>query len=151
MENDLIKIKEDAVKIQEKDLIDTVKSIEIENTKSSFVLIFSSALIALIKDSKTLPLSVNIIFLILAIGSIAVSFYNITAKKIVIHANVDEIFVKNIPTQWLEHLNNKHLFLKACYQEAKNLLYRKANLTRVSFILVVLSTILISIAKIIYG
>ena len=149
MENDLIKIKEDAVKIQEADILDTLKSIEAENTKSSFALIFTSALIALLKDFDKLPLWVNIIFLVLAIGSIIVALYNISAKKISVHANVDEIFVKNIPTQWEEHLQNKHLFLRNSYQEAKNLLYKKANLTRASFILVALSTIIISIAKII--
>lgn len=148
MENDLIKIKEDAVKIQEADLLDTIKSIESENTKSSFVLIFASALIALLKDFDKLPLWANIIFLVLTIGSIAIALYNISAKKVSVHANVDEIFVKNTPTQWEEHLNNKHLFLRNSYQEAKNLLYKKACLTRTSFILVVLSTILISIAKV---
>lgn len=149
MENDLIKIKEDAVKIQEADLLDTLKSIEAENTKSSFVLIFTSALIALLKDFDKLPLWVNIIFLALAIGSIVVALYNISAKKVSIHANVDEIFVKNTPTQWEEHLQNKHLFLRNSYQETKNLLYKKANLTKTSFVLMALSTIIISIAKII--
>jgi len=149
METDLIKIKEDAVKIQETDLLDTLKSIEAENTKSSFALIFASALIALLKDFDKFPPWVNITFLVLATGSIIIALYNISAKKVSVHANVDEIFVKNIPTQWEEHLQNKHLFLRNSYQEARNLLYKKANLTRASFILVALSTILISIAKII--
>ncbi len=149
MENDLLKIKEDAIKIQESDLLDTIKSIEAENTKSSFVLIFASAIMALLKDFDKLPLWINIFFLVLAIGSIIFALYNISAKKVSIHANVDEIFVKNIPTQWEEHLQNKHLFLRNNYQEAKSLLYTKANLTRISFVLVALSAILISIAKII--
>jgi len=149
MENDLLKIKEDAIKIQEADLIDTIKSVEAENTKSSLALIFASALIALLKDFDKLPLWINILFLVLAIGSIIFALYNISAKKVSVHANVDEIFVKNIPTQWEEHLQNKHLFLRNSYQEAKSLLYTKANLTRISFVLVALSTILISIAKII--
>jgi hypothetical protein len=149
MENDLLKIKEDAIKIQEADLLDTIKSVEAENTKSSFALIFASALIALLKDFDKLPLWINILFLVLAIGSIIFALYNISAKKVSVHANVDEIFVKNIPTQWEEHLQNKHLFLRNSYQEAKSLLYTKANLTRISFVLVALSTILISIAKII--
>ena len=149
MENDLIKIKEDAIKIQEADLLDTIKSIEAENTKSSFVLIFASALIALVKDFDKLPQWVNIVFLVFAIGSVILAFYNISAKKVSVHANVDEIFVKNTPTQWEEHLNNKHLSLRDRYQEAKNLLYTKASLTKISFILVALSTILISIVHII--
>jgi len=149
MENDLLKIKEDAIKIQEADLLDTIKSVEAENTKSSFALIFASALIALLKDFDKLPLWINILFLVLAIGSIIFALYNISAKKVSVHANVDEIFAKNTPTQWEEHLQNKHLFLRNSYQEAKSLLYTKANLTRISFVLVALSTILISIAKII--
>ncbi|MFA5169207.1 MAG: hypothetical protein WC420_00470 [Candidatus Paceibacterota bacterium] len=149
MVDDLTKIKEDAIKIQEADLLDTIKSIESENTKSSFVLIFASALMALLKDFDKLPAWVNVLFFILIVGSIAAAFYNISAKKVSVHANVDEIFVKNIPTQWEEHLQNKHLFLRNSYHEAKNLLYKKANLTRVSFVLVALSTILISINKII--
>lgn len=149
MANDLIKIKDDAVKIQKADLLDTLKSIEAENTKSSFVLIFASALVALFKDFDNSPSWVNIIFLVLVVGSIIVALYNISAKKISVHANVDEIFVKNIPIQWEEHLQNKHLFLRDSYQEAKNLLYKKANFTRASFILVALSIIIISITKII--
>lgn len=149
MENDLIRIKEDAIKIQEADLLDTMKSIEAENTKSSFSLIFASTLIAFLKDFDRLSPWISIIFLVLAVGSIIVALYNISAKKVSAHANVNEIFVKNVPTQWEEHLQNKHLFLGNSYQEAKNLLYKKANLTKASFILVALSTILISTAKII--
>jgi hypothetical protein len=149
MENDLIKIKEDAIKIQEADLLDSIKSIESENIKSSFVLIFASTLIVMVKDFDRLPQWANIVFLVLAIGSIIIAFYNIAAKKVNVHANVDEIFVKSVPTQWVDYLANKHLFLRNSYQEAKNLLYKKATLTKISFILVVLSTIFISIAKII--
>lgn len=147
MENDLIKIKEDAVKIQEIDLLDTLKSVEAENTKSSFVLIFASALIVLVKDLGKFPEGIGVAFLILSIGSIILAFYNITAKKISVHANVNEIFVKNNPTNWEDHLNNKHLHLRGCYQDAKNLLYQKANFNRWAFILVALSTILISITN----
>ena len=149
MENDLIKIKEDAVEIQQADLLDTIKGIDLENTKSSFALIFASAIIVFLKDFESLPIWANVIFFILAIGAIIVAFYNISAKKISVHANVDEIFVKNTPTQWEEHIQNKHLFLRDSYQKASNLLYKKADLTRISFILVVLATIFISIIKII--
>ena len=122
MKNDLIKIKEDAIKIQEADLLDTIKSIGEENTKSSFALIFASALLILVKDLDKVPKEISIAFLVLAIGSIILAFYNITAKKISVHTNVNEIFVKNNPTNLEEHLNNKHLHLRNCYQEAKNLL-----------------------------
>ena len=63
---------------------------------------------------------------------------NISAKKVNVHANVDQIFVKGVPTKWEDYLANKHLFLRNSYQEAKNLLCKKATLMEISFILVVL-------------
>ena len=45
MDGDLIKIKEDALKIQEADVEDSIRSIENENTKSSLVLGFAAALL----------------------------------------------------------------------------------------------------------
>jgi len=62
MENDLIKIKEDAIKIQEANLLDSIKSIESGNIKSSFVLIFASTLIAMVKDFDRLPQWTDIVF-----------------------------------------------------------------------------------------
>ncbi len=46
--NDLIKIKEDVVKIQEADIADTIKSIESENLKSLFVLGFAAVLFGIV-------------------------------------------------------------------------------------------------------
>ncbi len=49
MDNEeLIKIKEGAIKIQEHDLEDTVKSIENENTKSSFILGFAGVVFSVV-------------------------------------------------------------------------------------------------------
>lgn len=152
MKNDLSRIKEDAVKIQEIDLLDTIKSIEAENTKSSLVLVFISAFMVLSLNFDKSSFWVIVLYVlanILAFGSVILAFCNISAKKINIHANVDEIFIKNTPKQWEEHLQNKHLFLRTSYQAAKNLLYKKSKLTKASFVFAILSTILISIIKII--
>lgn len=151
MSDDLRIIKEDAIRTQEAGLLDTIKSIELENNKSSFALIFASALLAIPKDFEEAPLCIVVLFLVLTIGSIIIAFYNISAKKVSVHANVDEIFVKNTPKEWGIYLNNKHLFLRNAYQEAKNLLYKKVLLTKASFVFIVLSVILISLVRVFYG
>lgn len=147
--NELIKIKEDAIKIQEHDLEDTVKSIESENIKSSFVLGVAGVLLGLVfgQIDKILVWE-KIVFILLLFSSVIVSLWNITAKKVNIHTNVDEIFVNNNPKEWERYLNNKHLRLRDSYNNAKNLLYQKANYTRISYILLILSALFLVIIKI---
>ena len=150
--NDLVKIKEDAIKIQEADITDTIKSIENENTKSSFVLGFAAVLFGIVFDKiDKIQKEVAIAFLLLLLVSVGLALWNISAKKIKTHTNVDEIFVKNKPDDWKEHLNNRHLRLREIYSEANKLLYQKASLTRWAFILLILSVLIISIARILYG
>ena len=145
---DLIKIKEDAIKIQINDLQDTIKSIENENIKSSFILGFAGILFSLIFDKvDILSLWQAIVYIILLLGSIGIAFWNITAKKVNIHINVDEIFVNNEPKNWGRYLNFKHLRLRENYQNAKNLLYQKANYTRLSFVLLILSAFFLTIIR----
>ncbi|MCD6429394.1 hypothetical protein J7L09_01730 [bacterium] len=145
---DLIKIKEDAIKIQINDLQDTIKSIENENIKSSFILGFAGILFSLVFDKvDILSLWQAIVYIILLLGSIGIAFWNITAKKVNIHINVDEIFVNNEPKNWERYLNFKHLRLRENYQNAKNLLYQKANYTRLSFVLLILSAFFLRIIR----
>ena len=147
---ELIKVKEDAIKIQVIDLQDTVKSIDNENIKSSFVLGFASVLFGLILNQiNTFQLWQSIIFIILLILSVGMAFWNISAKKVNIHINVDEIFVKNQPKDWEIYLNDKYLRLRENYQNAKDLLYQKANYTRISFVLLVVSILFLVLVKII--
>ena len=146
---DLIKIKEDAIKIQIHDLDDTIKSIENENVKSSFVLGFSGVMLGIVFNGlDKLLLWQAIVFLLLLISSIIISLYNISAKKIKIHTNVDEIFVNNQPKEWEMYLNYKHLHLRNSYGEAKKLLYKKSNLTRISFFLLISSFLFLTISRI---
>jgi len=151
-DNDLIKIKEDAIKIQEDDIADIIKSIESENTKSSFVLGFVAVLFGIVFDKMgKISKEVALAFLLLLLFSVIVALFNISAKKIKIHTNVDEIFVKNEPNGWKDHINNRHLRLREIYSETNKLLYQKALLTRWAFILLILSVLLLSIARIFYG
>lgn len=147
---ELIKVKEDAIKIQVSDLQDTVKSIDNENIKSSFVLGFASVLFGLILNQiNTFQLCQSIIFIILLILSVGMAFWNISAKKVNIHINVDEIFVNNEPKVWEKYLNYKHSRLRKSYESAKILLYHKANYTRISFVLLVVSILFLVLVKII--
>lgn len=150
MDNDeLIKIKEDSIKIQEHDLEDTVKSIENENSKSSFVLGFAGILFALIFNQvDKILLWQAIVFVSLLICSIGFALWNITAKKVSIHTEVDQIFVNNEPKEWEKYLNYKHLRLNDSYDSAKNLLYQKCNYTRISFVLLILSSLFLVLIKI---
>lgn len=151
-DNDLIKIKEDAIKIQEADIADTIKSIENENTKSSFVLGFAAVLFGIVFDKiDKIQKCVALISVMTLLSAVGLALWNISAKKIKIHTNVDEIFVKNKPDAWEEHLNNRHLRLREIYNEAHKLLYQKALLTRLAFILLILSAVLLLIGRIFYG
>lgn len=99
--DNLIKIKEDAIKIQEADIADTIRSIENENTKSSFVLGFAAVLFGIVFDKMDkIQQEIMLVFLLLVVLSVIFALWNISAKKIKIHTNVDEIFVKNKPDNW---------------------------------------------------
>ena len=147
--SELIKIKEDAIKIQERDLEDTVKSIENENTKSSFVLGFVGIIIGIFFNSSIiLPFNLLIFISTLILCTVSCALFNIWAKASKIHNNVDSIFVNNEPREFEKYLNYKHLRLRESYNEAKKLLYKKALFTKLSYILLVLALLSIFIYKI---
>lgn len=100
---------------------------------------------------EKIPKGLAVVFILALLSSVGVALWNISAKKIKIHTNVDEIFVKNKPNDWKEHLNNRHLRLREIYSEANKLLNQKASLTRWAFILFILSVLLLSIMSIFYG
>lgn len=147
--NDLIKIKEDAIKIQEQDLRDTITSIDNETTKSSLVIGFAGILFGIaFGQIDNFPLFHTIIFISLLLASIAFAFWNMISKKITIHTNVDSIFVNKRPQEWEEYLNYRHLHLRDTYNNAKNLLYQKATFTKISFCLLILSSLFLILIKI---
>ena len=146
--SDSNKIKEDAIRIQENDLKDTVSSIDNEATKSSFVIGFAGVLFAIVfatLDQISLPYAV--VFASLLLLSISLAFWNITSKKIFIHTNVDELFRDKGSIEWGEYLDRKHLHLKESCTNAKDLLYRKATTTKHSIFFLILAYLLLAIIK----
>ena len=150
-ENDLVKIKEDAVKIQESDLADTVKSIDSESQKSYFALVFAGVLMALVRDFDNVPKGFACAFIFILFVAAGIAFYNISSKKVAIHADVSEIFIRNSPTQWIDHIINKHVFLNGAYRNASNLLDKKSLLTKWSFLLLIAAMFFAIILKLIYA
>jgi len=147
---DLIKIKQDAIVIQENELKDTIQSIENENTKSSFALGLAGILIGFIFGNiDDLLFWQKIIFSLFVIIPIGFAFYNISSKKLATHTKVDEIFVNNSPNNWGKYLNYKHLRLIDCYSEAKTLLYRKTTLTKISYFFLILDLLFLLIINLI--
>ena len=155
MDEALTKIKEDAVKMQEADIADTVKAIESEHLKSSLVIGFAATILGVTLDKlESIPLTGLTIFILLVLASIGTALYNLSAKKIKLHSNVDKFFDDSNPAQtkeWEVYLKFKHDHLKENYKDAKDLLYDKAKLTRYSFIFLILSILFLIVFKYSYG
>ncbi len=75
------------------------------------------------------------------------SFWNIIPKKVNIHINVDKIFEKDGPKKWEEYLYLKHQRLQENYQNAKSLLYQKANCTKLSLVFLILSVVILIVMQ----
>lgn len=147
---DNIKIREDALKIKEKDIEDTLKSIDSENTKTSFALAFESLLVVqslnfLTKNS----LCIIIPYAIAILVAIIIALWNLVAKKVYIHTNVDDIFCrKDRYNDWNTYLDQKYERFKQTYTEAKRLLNAKANLTIATFISLIIALLILLVGGI---
>ena len=150
-ENDNIKIREDALKIKEKDIEDTLKSIHSENTKTSFALAFESLLVVqsfefLTQNSLWITIPYRVIISI----SLLIAFYNLFAKKVYIHTNIDDIFSKKDEyNNWSKYLDDKYERFKQINTEAKRLLDKKASYTRCTFILLGIAVLILLIGGIV--
>ncbi len=144
---DNIKIREDALKIQEKDIEDTIQSIDNENIKTSFAIAFESLLIVQVIDFiKDKPLIIKILFFAPLLLSIGTAFWNIFSRKVPIHTNVDEAFVrKESYNNWSDYLDKKHLRLNDIYKSAQELLKTKSFLTKSTFGLLSISLLILII------
>ena len=143
-EDDNLKIREDAIKIKENDLKDTIQSIDSENTKTSLALAFESLLIIQSFDflSKK-PLLLSISFVIFILASIIVALYNLFAKKVPLHTNVEDIFIrKESNNNWSDYIDRKYERISDAYKKGKELLNSKANLTGYSFLLLLIALII---------
>jgi hypothetical protein len=151
-ENENLKIREDAIKIKEDDLQDTIQSIDNENTKTSFSLAFESLLIIQSFDFLTKkPLWLAISYSIFILFSIIIAFYNLFAKKVSTHTNVEDVFIrKNNNNNWDDYIDRKYMRISDAYKSAKELLNSKANLTRCTFILLGIALLIYLIGGIIW-
>lgn len=145
MTDENLKIREDAIKIQERDIEDSTKGLELENTKVSVVLGFEGLL--LVEALSLLggkPALIKILFVLPLFASMVVGFYNLFAKKIKSHTNVEEIFVrKNSYQSWSDYIDVKHLRLNGVYEETRGLLRQKSHLTNWSFVLLLLAVVVL--------
>jgi len=94
-EDQNLRIREDAIRIQEKDLEDIIKSYELENSKTSVGLAFAGLL--LIQSTQFVferPPWYSVLFLALLVLAVFVGFRNLFAKKVPLHTNVDEVFIR---------------------------------------------------------
>lgn len=144
---DSLRIREDALYIQEKDLEDALKTIEQENYKTSVALGFIGViLVQSLQFASDGPLWWSVIYLGLLMLAAATGFYNLLSKKIAVHTNVDEIFVrKEAFRSWSDYLDLKHLRLAEAYRDAKKLVGHKASLTKITFALVVFSLLILAV------
>jgi hypothetical protein len=83
----------------------------------------------------------------LLLSSVGIALWNISAKQVNIHTDLHRIFVTKEPNNWGKYLNYKHLHLQESYSSAKSLLYKKALFTKISFILLILSSLSLLLSK----
>jgi hypothetical protein len=136
----LIKIKEDAIdKILRHDIDDTIRDINNENVKCFYILLFSSALLGIVLGKVDIMSKLQEILLsvavILLLGSIFISFYNIGAKEIAMHIKIEKIFQENRNITLEEYLSEKYKVFEECYNEAQGYLHKKAQWTKIASLL----------------
>ena len=129
----VLKIKVDCIRIQEKDLEDQVKNIEHENTKSAIIVGFIGAMSAIIPDGKSLSLYPKTIIVVSFLLTVWLALYNIFSKSVSSHRNIDGCFVDRT-NQYEAYLNSCHLTLRKNYQSVSDLLKRKICLTWLAYI-----------------
>ena len=138
MEKEKIKIKEKCIEIQERDILDQIKNIDNENNKSWIIIWFVSTIIAFVlRDLNIDNNIILIIFFIISILPIITALLNIRSKSVWYHTNINCFFVKN-KKSYEECLNDIHLTYQETYKNISNLLFKKAFLTKLSYIFTIL-------------
>ena len=152
LKNENLKIREDALKIKEKDLQDTLQSIEMENRKTIAAIGFEAILVSLTLNAVTkMNFGQYFFFGLMILISTIVSFYNLFAKKVAIHTDVDEIFIrKEDNNDWDRYIDYKYLRIKKSYEDAQKLLVKKAVLTIWTFVFLSIAILTVLIGGV-YG
>lgn len=138
MLDDLTKIREDALKIQVEDVIDTARATNRETTKAFHALGFAAVVFGFTIDQLvTLPLSRVVLPLTALVLATILAAINTFGRTIDYHTRVDMIFTKTYESSWDRYLDHKHVRLLARYAEAQKLLWEKSALNRTTYILLV--------------
>jgi len=146
-QSNIEKIKESCIKIQENNLSDQIKNLENENTKSSFIIWFIGAIIALVSnDLEKIEDWKKAILLILFIAPILISLYNIASKKVLSHISIKWYFV-NRTDKTENFLNDIHMRLEENYNNVTQLLNLKSFLTKLAYSFTILLLIFILFIK----
>ncbi len=130
------RIREDAIRIQEGDIQDTLEDIRQENQKSSFILAFLAVFFGSFFDSlPTLSVKEQYVFVAFLVSATFIALWNIIAKKLKTHSNVDEIFVLDDYKNWGIYIKDKHLRLRGVYSEAQRVLRDKSFFNKVAIVI----------------
>lgn len=133
--HDNVKIREDALRIQERDLEDALKTVEQENNKTSIAMGFLGLiLVQSLQFVPTQPRWWAALYLALLTFAAVTGFYNLFAKKVGVHTNVAEVFTrKEAFNFWSDYLDLKYLRIADAYKEAARLVDGKALLNKITF------------------
>lgn len=145
-EIDSLKIKEDCLRIQEKDISDQVKNIDNENNKSWLIIWFVSAMITLWLTDLDLNLYYWICLFIFWLSPIIISLVNIWSKSVWYHININNYFVNN-NDNYEQYLKDMHLTYQGTYYNVSKLLEKKAFLTKLSYIFTIIFIIYVLFIK----
>lgn len=128
--NDSIKIKEDAVKLKEKDIEDTIKSLDNQAIVSYYIVSAILWFLALVFREVSVDKSTKITVLVLGFILVFIWFYNILSKKVDIHSDMSWVFSEKYKKTYDEYLDKKYQHLSKIYTNVKNWLLEKSNLNR---------------------
>lgn len=148
-ESETVKVKEDAIRVMEANLLDTFNCIEAEIRKSSYALLFASGLMAFIvgMPQKTFPCGLQFILTILYLCSVVPALCNMVSKKVVAHLDIDSVFKIKDSIEWEDYLDKKHPKLNKCYNSAKQAVESKAYCNKISFASIALLTLVAVVAN----
>jgi len=144
---DSLKIREDALKLKERDFLDTLKSIEMENQKTIAVIGFEGVLVSVsFSVLSKMSFWMYAFYLLTILATVVVSFINLFAKKIAIHTDVSQVFEsKTNFKDWYKYIESRYEKIRQDYTNAHNLLKIKVKFTNASLILLGLTIFIVLI------
>lgn len=147
MNEESVKIKEDAIHEVKDGIQVAFTNLGEENTKTSSSLIFISTIVPLgflldLKSKITVQSELIWIFLVIVAISLMLFLYNYLSKDYPADVGVDEIFVKNLSSyKYEEYLGDKFLKLKEIRSGTGKLLRQKALINKIATTLLAIGII----------